>query len=747
MAEPLTQAPESACPTSPTTRTLNRVPTTTATPISFFLKPNDSKHERNLTSIATAGLSVSSTSKPLVSPSMSTPSVVDRRLGEDHQDRTASQNNNNNSNHNNNNNNDANDPGQARESVDAGIAGNNTPQAPDGAEDRQGTSVPPPSITTGVPPRTIVFADEPRAESLMQRRGSPASVPDQFGNGDVHAGNPPTLINSSTVASPGPIEEGNPMDDKSQRRDEDNGLEDSGNKAFSYPVPMPALANINDPRRGMSLPHSGLNKVGARSPSAKKHRCPYCATEFTRHHNLKSHLLTHSQEKPYVCQTCQSRFRRLHDLKRHTKLHTGERPHICPKCGRRFARGDALARHNKGPGGCAGRRSSMGSFAGEEEFGDGVAPTSDAGAVTDDAMEGLIYTTEPDRMDEEEERGLNLPSIKKDLSPADHASGRHVSFQQSHQSNTYPPPLAVSRSSQGGLFPPVTSHPGSSSSASPISQSGTHLSFPVSGSSNSSYNPVPAGPSPSLFTQTRMTESPKPLSPNAQASRQLGHGPEGNIRTSQSHGPTHSPNLTAQYQSHSQSHQSAQHASRNSQSSGSGLSVSYTSSQGTLSLPGPQIAGGAPQLPPPPGLNPSEPRFALHSPGASQSSPSIGAGHSNNRPQHHRTHSNSNIDVGGNDASGGPVHAHSDIHNSSIFSQHQKPDQPPRQLSIPSPNPNLPSNDRIWGYMRALEDRVNGLESEVVRLREQLDVTRNSTTQSGQPSSTNSTAIPSTNGA
>jgi uncharacterized Zn-finger protein len=96
--------------------------------------------------------------------------------------------------------------------------------------------------------------------------------------------------------------------------------------------------------------------TGAPVSSGKRHKCPYCSTVFTRHHNLKSHLLTHAQEKPYVCQTCGARFRRLQDLRRHNKLHTGERIHTCDKCGRRFARGDALARHNKGPGGCAGRR-------------------------------------------------------------------------------------------------------------------------------------------------------------------------------------------------------------------------------------------------------------------------------------------------------------------------------------------------------------------------------------------------------
>ena len=132
------------------------------------------------------------------------------------------------------------------------------------------------------------------------------------------------------------------------------------------------LVNESVPQSAQTEPGTEASRLSTRSPSTKKHKCPHCSTEFIRHHNLKSHLLTHNQEWPYRCDTCEASFRRLHDLKRHTKLHTGERSYVCPKCDRSFAREDALARHNKGQGGCAGRRSSMGSFGGDDKHEDGM---------------------------------------------------------------------------------------------------------------------------------------------------------------------------------------------------------------------------------------------------------------------------------------------------------------------------------------------------------------------------------------
>ncbi|KAI3322232.1 hypothetical protein HD806DRAFT_143288 [Xylariaceae sp. AK1471] len=275
--------------------------------------------------------------------------------------------------------------------------------------------------------------------------------------------------------SPGPMDLGTRNNETGYGQQPPAQMEEKGVQSLSYPGILPPIANIPaPPARGMSMPMTPNAQTAPRSPNSKKHRCPYCETEFTRHHNLKSHLLTHSQEKPYVCQTCQMRFRRLHDLKRHSKLHTGEKPHICPKCDRKFARGDALARHSKGPGGCVGRRSSMGSYLGEEDP-DGVSRLEG----DDSAMAGVVYDgsmNEADMTEEEKRRLSSLPSIK----------AQHVEGVNQGQLFSQNPERAPASS---------TSHtPGTSISSLPI-----------------------AGGNPSMYAQTGMTESPKPLSPGLQA--------------------------------------------------------------------------------------------------------------------------------------------------------------------------------------------------------------------------------------
>ena len=106
------------------------------------------------------------------------------------------------------------------------------------------------------------------------------------------------------------------------------------------------ILNLGEPERSR-----GDGRVQKHAANFQCHLCPKC---FTRAYNLRSHLRTHTDERPLVCTICGKAFARQHDRKRHEGLHNGEKKYICKGtlesstrwgCGRRFARADALGAH------------------------------------------------------------------------------------------------------------------------------------------------------------------------------------------------------------------------------------------------------------------------------------------------------------------------------------------------------------------------------------------------------------------
>ncbi|CAD6505856.1 BgTH12-01343 [Blumeria graminis f. sp. triticale] len=112
------------------------------------------------------------------------------------------------------------------------------------------------------------------------------------------------------------------------------------------------VLGLSDLELQAATPESGNNKRAQKHPAT--FQCSLCPKKFTRAYNLRSHLRTHTDERPFICTVCSKAFARQHDRKRHEGLHSGEKKFICKGdlkqggqwgCGRRFARADALGRH------------------------------------------------------------------------------------------------------------------------------------------------------------------------------------------------------------------------------------------------------------------------------------------------------------------------------------------------------------------------------------------------------------------
>ncbi|RKF62304.1 putative zinc finger protein [Erysiphe neolycopersici] len=406
-----------------------------------------------------------------------------------------------------------------------------------------------------------------------------------------------------------------------------------------------------------------LSKTGQistrRSTPAKKFKCPYCETEFTRQHNLKSHLLTHSQEKPFTCHTCNMRFRRLHDLKRHTKLHTGERPHICLKCNRKFARGDALVRHTKGSGGCAGRRSSIGSLGADDDPEDSNKVECKKGA-----MDGVVYNKSADQLNEnestrEKQQNFDFPNLPEENTNTSNCGDTYTS---SKVISSYPPTEIQSIQPLRIPFYPTND----------AESTGTRVSPHIMDTAIRGYTPGLKQPYKSSHNtrsnmttpQNATTESSKPPSPNCLHSTQFFHEASSINRLK-------SPNQTLQSQSCSFVNQKSSQSTL--------LDFSLTSPDKTL----PEL-----RLPSLTSLAPHDQRYKLSNEAVSQ-----------------KIHGNEQI-TSVMSPSSAEILSHTQIFNAS---QHQ---------GTTNDRNNLFAGEKtVWSYVRILEVKVRHLTDKIEEMK------------------------------
>ena len=99
------------------------------------------------------------------------------------------------------------------------------------------------------------------------------------------------------------------------------------------------------------VPLAQIKKIKRSSGEARVFICPFssCLKEFDEISNLKTHVRSHTGERPFQCDLCHASFITTGHLKNHMQTHSAAKPFFCtyPNCNAAYTRPARLRIHQR----------------------------------------------------------------------------------------------------------------------------------------------------------------------------------------------------------------------------------------------------------------------------------------------------------------------------------------------------------------------------------------------------------------
>ncbi|KAG7153920.1 Zinc finger protein 358-like 4 [Homarus americanus] len=119
---------------------------------------------------------------------------------------------------------------------------------------------------------------------------------------------------------------------------------------LSYGTNQKSRDSTDGANSNSDCPTERQGSVSSDDPAAGDNRlrkCPTCNKTFSRQSQLKSHLTSHSEVRPFECKICLLKFKYRRNLVEHSSIHDAVPSFICSVCGLTFKQKSNLLKHER----------------------------------------------------------------------------------------------------------------------------------------------------------------------------------------------------------------------------------------------------------------------------------------------------------------------------------------------------------------------------------------------------------------